>query len=136
MGDTVNTAARLEGVNKVYGTYTLVSKSTFASAGEKIAARELDAILLVGKKESVSTYQLLGYSGELTRELMETVDLYAEGLDAYRKQSWEEAINCFQKALTVSPDDAPSRTMLNRCHEFKIHPPDKNWDGSYLMETK
>ncbi|MFH0726599.1 MAG: adenylate/guanylate cyclase domain-containing protein [Pseudomonadota bacterium] len=136
MGDTVNTAARLEGANKIYGTYTLVSKSTIASAGKKIAARELDAILLVGKKESVPSYQLLGYTGELPQEAMETAALYAKGLDAYRGQSWETAIDYFEKALSVSPEDAPSKTMLNRCHEFKTHPPAENWDGSYLMKTK
>lgn len=137
MGDTVNTAARLEGANKIYGTYTLVSKSTVASAGEKIAARELDAILLVGKKESVSAYQLLGYTGELSEGLMKTAALYAKGLDAYRQQLWETAIDYFQKAIAISPKDAPSKTMLNRCHKFKMHPPAAtNWDGSYLMETK
>ncbi|CAB5118821.1 Adenylate cyclase (EC [Olavius algarvensis associated proteobacterium Delta 3] len=61
MGDTVNTAARLEGVNKVYGTYTMISDSTFRDAGEWIRTRELDAIKVVGKAEPVKIYELLGY---------------------------------------------------------------------------
>lgn len=84
----------------------------------------------------MSAYQLLGYTGELPEELMETAALYAKGLAAYRQQSWEAAIGYFQKALAITPEDTPSKTMLNRCHEFKMHPPAAHWDGSFLMETK
>jgi adenylate cyclase len=64
MGDTVNIAARLEGLNKVYGCYTLVSKDTYLPAAAKgsIFGRELDSVLLMGKKEPIDIYELIGFT--------------------------------------------------------------------------
>jgi len=136
MGDTVNTAARLEGVNKVYGTYTMISDPTFREAGQWISARELDAITVVGKAEPVKVYELLGYPGDVDDPLRETVDLYEQGLAAYRRQDWNRAIMLFLKALAITPQDGPSQTMLSRCNEFKVNPPPPDWNGSYSMKTK
>ena len=60
MGDTVNTAARLEGVNKIYGTYTMISDATYVPTKNDIFARELDSVTVVGKEEPVGVYELLG----------------------------------------------------------------------------
>jgi len=61
MGDTVNTAARLEGVNKVYGSYSMISETTYKAAKDHIVARELDAINVVGKIIPIKIYELIGY---------------------------------------------------------------------------
>jgi adenylate cyclase len=53
MGDTVNTAARLEGVNKRYGIYTLISETTRKAAGNEITVREVDTIKVIGRKKPV-----------------------------------------------------------------------------------
>ncbi len=145
MGDTVNIAARLEGVNKVYGTYTMVSDSTYRAmvkdaeyqaTAKPIISREIDSINVVGKKEPVSVYQLLGYHGHVNENMLQTIAGYTDGLAAYRKQDWNRAIIHFNKALSSSPDDEPSRTMLARCNEFKASPPGKSWDGTYTMTSK
>jgi adenylate cyclase len=136
MGDTVNTAARLEGVNKVYGIYTLIAESTYREAGDGLFAREIDSINVVGKQEPVRIYQLLGEQGDVDERLKDTVELYAKGLEAYRDRSWDEAIVFFTAALDATQDDGPSLIMLNRCHEYKKNPPDENWNGSYVMTTK
>ena len=65
MGDTVNTAARLEGINKIYGIYTLISETTCIAAGDSIVTREIDTINVVGKNEPVTIYQLLGYASDI-----------------------------------------------------------------------
>ncbi len=136
MGDTVNTAARLEGVNKIYGLYTLISDSTYNSIDGNIMAREIDSIYVVGKKEPVTIYELLGYPEEIDATMVETARLYANGLNAYRNQDWNRAIIFFNKALGVSPDDGPSNTMLKRCNAYKAKPPEKDWNGAFSMETK
>ncbi len=136
MGDTVNTAARLEGVNKVYGTYVMVSETTFSATFGRIAARELDSINVVGKKEPVKIYELLGYSHEVDDRIKKLTDQYIIGLYAYRAQDWDKAIKFFKEALDIAPDDGPTRTMLQRCDEFRINPPGENWDGSFSMKTK
>ena len=91
MGDTVNTAARLEGVNKVYGTYTMVSGSTYRAGGDGILAREIDAVNVVGKGEPVTLYELLCRTADADAGTLERVEGYARGLDAYRKRDWAAA---------------------------------------------
>ena len=136
MGNTVNTASRLEGVNKVYGTYTIISDSTYIPAKDEIFVRELDTVHVVGKVEPVGIYELLGYPGEIDAELRSVVERYSQGLGAYRNQSWDEAIAHFSAALSTDSLDGPSQTMLNRCRYFKINPPDKDWDGAFTLTTK
>jgi adenylate cyclase len=136
MGDAVNTAARLEGVNKVYGTYTMISDSTYASAKDEIFVRELDNVLVVGKEEPVGVYELLGYPGEIDDRIKSVIEKYTRGIRAYRNQIWDETIGHFSAALSIEPLDGPSQTMLNRCRDFKANPPDKNWDGAFTITTK
>ncbi len=136
MGDTVNTAARLEGVNKRYGTYTLIGETTYQAAGKSIVARELDAVKVVGKALPIAIYELLGYAGKVESSLLETAEHYARGLEAYRNQHWEKAIEFFTAALEVTPEDGPSQVMIRRCKEFRENPPGADWDGSFSLTTK
>jgi adenylate cyclase len=136
MGDTVNTAARLEGVNKVYETYTMISDSTFIPAKQGIFVRELDAVNVVGKAEPVVIYELLGYPGEIDGEIRSVVERYTLGLRAYRNQIWDEAISHFSSALSLDSTDGPSQVMLDRCKDYKVTPPGKDWDGAFTMVTK
>ncbi|MCG6908768.1 MAG: adenylate/guanylate cyclase domain-containing protein [Deltaproteobacteria bacterium] len=136
MGDTVNTAARLEGVNKVYGIYSLVCEQTFKRAGDRVVGREIDAINVVGKKEPVVVYQLLGFPEETDEKIRGTIQHYAAGLQNYRQMRWDDALACFQAALEISPDDGPSMTMAGRCREYRQNPPAAGWNGSYTMKTK
>lgn len=136
MGDTVNTAARLEGVNKVYGTYTMVSESTYKDAGDWVRARELDAINVVGKAQPIKVYELIGYPSDVGSDLVEATERYSQGLSAYRNRDWEGAAAHFKGALEILPEDGPSKTMLARCHAFQKAPPGADWNGAYTMTTK
>ena len=136
MGDTVNTAARLEGVNKAYECFTLVSESTFSKIGNNIVGREIDSINVVGKEEPITIYELIGFPEDIDAPLRETLDNYARGLNAYRKQDWNRALVFFNQALAAIPDDGPSKTMLARCRDYKVNPPGKDWNGAHSMLTK
>ncbi|MCP3952663.1 MAG: adenylate/guanylate cyclase domain-containing protein [Desulfobacterales bacterium] len=136
MGDTVNIAARLEGVNKVYGIYTLISDSTRQDAGDSIVTREIDSINVVGKAVPINVYEILGYQGSTDSNLLAAADQYTKGLYAYRNQEWNRAIIHFNTTLDILPEDGPSRTMLARCNNFKKTPPPKNWNGASTMTSK
>jgi adenylate cyclase len=136
MGDTVNTAARLEGVNKQYKTFSMISETTFAMAGDWVRARELDAINVVGKEEPVKIYELVGYPSDLDEETVAVIEHYTRGLYAYRNQEWDRAIKLFKGALELRSNDNPSRVMLQRCVEYKKDPPGPDWNGSHTMTTK
>ena len=134
MGDTVNTAARLEGVNKLYGTYVMMSESTLQAIDKaKFITRELDAIYVVGKKIPITIYQLIGYADDnLARE---AVLQYEKGLSAYRHRQWDEAAAFFNAALNLLPEDGPSRAMAERCRQFKLNPPPE-WNGVFNIKDK
>ena len=137
MGDTVNTAARLEGVNKVYGTYSMISGSTFQQLDDPmIITRELDSILVVGKKEAVIIYELMGMENDLDDRTREWLAVYSQGLTAYRAMDWTRAATCFQSVIKLSPQDGPAALMLKRCDHLKINPPGKDWNAAFAMENK
>ncbi|MFQ5896482.1 MAG: adenylate/guanylate cyclase domain-containing protein, partial [Nitrospinota bacterium] len=136
MGDTVNTAARLEGVNKVYGTCVMVGETTRQQAGDAIEVRELDAIDVVGKTEAVKVYQPMAPAGGLDLLKAQMVEHYARGLAAYRARQWGEALAHFGRALELDPKDGPSKAMRERIREFQSNPPPPDWNGAYAMLTK
>ncbi|MGC8767108.1 MAG: CHASE2 domain-containing protein [Brevinematia bacterium] len=64
MGDTVNLASRLEGVNKVFHTKIIISEYTYERIKDRILARELDLIRVKGKKIPVKIYEVIGFLDE------------------------------------------------------------------------
>ncbi len=136
MGDTVNTAARLEGANKAYGIYTLVSESTYNDTSDKIIGREIDLIYLVGKTDPVTIYEIMGYPEDVDDYLRKTLSFYSKGIKAYRNRDWNEAVNFFNNALETTPEDGPSKTMLERCNEYKVNPPPEDWNGIFTLMVK
>ncbi len=136
MGDNVNLAARLEGANKFYKTFTMISGATYELAKDYIEVRELDKIRVVGKKEPVAVYELLDRKGELDATLKQLVEVYNNGLEHYKNLQWDEAIEQFKKCLEIVPDDGPAVTYIERCEAYKENPPDDDWDGVYTLTSK
>ncbi|MBF0272600.1 MAG: adenylate/guanylate cyclase domain-containing protein [Magnetococcales bacterium] len=136
MGDAVNLAARLEGANKFYASDIMVSGATYEQAKERVEARPLDVVRVVGKKEPVPIYQLLAHKGALTAAQQKLLDLYLAGLELYRKRAYAEAIVQFEAALGVDPEDGPSRTYVERCKEYLDNPPPADWDGVFQLTSK
>ncbi|HAT49341.1 MAG TPA: adenylate/guanylate cyclase domain-containing protein, partial [Alphaproteobacteria bacterium] len=136
MGDAVNLAARLEGANKFYASDTMISDATYQLAKDDIDCRVLDTVRVIGKKEPVIIYQLLGKKGEVTGVLAELLVHYNAGLEQYRARKYQEAIGHFEKAVAVIPNDGPSKTYLERCNEYLINPPADDWDGVFVFTSK
>ncbi len=136
MGDPVNIAARLEGANKQYQTYTMISEFTYQQAKDAIETRELDSIRVMGKKQPVGIYELLGRKGSMDETIRRILPFYQEGLKYYKSQRWEQAITAFEKVLNINEDDGPSLTYFERCITFQTHPPPRGWDGVFVMTSK
>ncbi len=136
-GDSVNLAARLEGVNKEYGTFTLISESTYEQARDFIETREIDYVRVIGRTNPTRIYELLGKKGFMDDPILEILPLYNEGLKFYKESKWREAIAYFQKALEEHPEDGPSLTLLKRCQLLqKDSQMEKDWDGIYSISSK
>lgn len=136
MGDTVNTAARLEGVNKVYGTYTLIGHTTRQQLNGAIRVREVDAVHVVGRQTPISIYELISDAGLETDLTDDLLNSYADGLSYYRNQEFDLAIKIFDTILEQIPGDGPSRTMRARCSAYIKEPPPKKWSGAFSMTEK
>ncbi len=135
MGDNVNLASRLEGLNKTFGTRILLSENTYQLVREKFVVRELDFIRVKGKTVPVKIYELLG-PVERLEQFRDLILRFHQGLNAYRAGLWENALAAFDDIIAAYPDDVPSHVFIKRCHDLRIEPPEGVWDGVYVMKTK
>jgi adenylate cyclase len=135
MGDEVNLASRLEGLNKEYHAQIIVSEHTQREVSAEFVWRELDQIRVKGKLQPVGIYELLAFAPDAAKY----EDLRArfhEALTAYRRQSWKQAIRGFEDVLVRYPGDGPSQVLLRRSQEFLLAAPSPDWDGVYVATTK
>ncbi|MBW8910793.1 MAG: adenylate/guanylate cyclase domain-containing protein, partial [Sphingomonas sp.] len=136
LGDTVNVASRLEGVNKIYGTRILIGQRTQELAASAIEVREIDSVLVVGKNEPERVFELLGRRGEVAAERLELRDGFAAALADYRQQAWDRAAKGFRDCLALAPDDAASQVFLDRIDRLRIEPAAANWSGVWTLDRK
>ena len=136
MGDSVNLASRLEGVNKVYSTYAIISESTYESVKDIVDVRKLDTIRVVGKEEPIIIYELLGEKDKLPDKMYSMIEKYNKALESFAKWEWKNAITFFQQGLKIIKDDGPSLYYIERCEKYIRRPPSKDWDGVYKMTSK
>jgi adenylate cyclase len=140
LGDTVNLSARLEGLNKEYGTHILLSESAYLMVDDPLLLfRELDLIRVKGKLQPVVIYELLAVRDTPEGDspgIDERVELFAQGRACYRKRRWQDAQIIFEKLSERWPEDGPARMYVNRCREYLARSPEDNWDGVYVMTHK
>ena len=136
MGDVVNLASRLEGLNKYYGTAILVSEQTYREAQEVVRACPVDWVAVKGKTAAVQVYELLGLKDEPSKDADELADMAVQALALYRGRKWEGAIHGFEQILRLRPGDGPAELLLARCRIYQENPPGAEWDGVHHMEGK
>ena len=135
MGDTVNSASRFEGANKAYGTYSMISDSTYVYVKDKFITRKLDLLRVVGKSTPVAVYELVGRTGEVSDEKISIIKYYHEALEEYTSRNWTKAIKMFDSIVEMYKDP-PSAAYLERCQKFKKNPPPADWDGVFILKSK
>jgi adenylate cyclase len=148
MGDSVNLGARCESGAKSYGVYTMITdrtKTAAVSAKDDVIYRYLDQIVVKGKTKPVKVHEVIGFKHETSPETLDCLELYEQGLNAYLKSRWSEAILKFEKASALElfqPDKKtgvvtnPSRVMIDRCRIYQVSPPPLSWDGVFQMTSK
>ncbi len=137
MGDSVNLGARLEGANKVYDTFIMISEYTNEYVKNDFYTRPLDLIRVKGKTKPVEVFELIGdRTKPLESKKIELLSVYQRGIQAYRERKWNEAIDFFDFCLNLNPDDSPSKLYRKRSIDFKFNEPGEDWDGVFTMTTK
>jgi len=134
-GDTVNTASRMDGLNKHLGTEVLVSEESVAQV-DGLVAREVGRFMLKGKAQPMVAYELLGRAEDVNDSEKKLCEEFADALAAFRSQSWDEAKEKFHRLGEMRSIDGPAHFYLALCEEYKRNPPGDNWDGVIAMEEK
>ncbi|MDR0324248.1 MAG: adenylate/guanylate cyclase domain-containing protein, partial [Treponema sp.] len=137
MGNAVNLTARLEGINKQYGTWILSSENTVLETGSHLLYRKLDRVRAVGINEPVRLCELLDLADQANDKDRKLVTVFHEALDNFEKRQWKSAAEGFMEAVAINrKDDALSKLYLERSEEFIKTPPADEWDGVYNLTSK
>ncbi len=137
IGDGVNLAARLESACKQYGAKILISDMTYRRLKGTYRVREADLVVVKGKTEAVSIYEVLDFhTDETFPNMLDVLEYYRNGLALYRKQQWDKAEISLRKALELNPKDKLSAIYLERTEHMKANPPGDDWDGVWVLKSK
>lgn len=130
IGDGVNLASRLEGLNKYYETKVVASEAIYERAKDHLDFRLLDCVAVQGKTQGITIYELVGTRSEGSGR-PEFIAAYEKAFALYQRAEFAGAL----EILEEWPEDGPSRTLARRCREFLESPP-AMWNGVWVFETK
>ncbi len=134
-GDIVNTASRMEGLNKYLGTKILASAEVLFQL-DGFLARNLGKFIFAGKSKPVEVFELICKIGEADSCKMDLCNSFSEAFDAYQNRYWEKAINLFYQSMNFENGNGPSRFYLDLCKNYQKNPPDIHWDGIVYLAQK
>ncbi len=135
IGDVVNTATRIEGANKHFGTRLLISSEGLAGINN-IVTRELGLFRLAGKSRAIHLFELLGHSQSCPEATTRLLAGYEQAFSAFKRQKWEEASGYFAKIVQEYPEDGPSLFYLDLSNRYRRSPPGEEWEGVITLKRK
>jgi len=119
IGDGVNVAARLEGLNKEYGTHLCISHSVFKEAGERLCVRPIEDVAVRGRRTKIPVYELKGAYGagaqfEPDPETLKLCRMTRRAYEALVQEDFGLALERYQEILTEFPEDTVSLELVRR----------------------
>jgi adenylate cyclase len=135
IGDNVNLASRLEGLNKYYGTNILISQATADSLENGFILRDVDRVQVKGKAQAAGIFELVS-EGPASPEVAQFLAAYHQGLADYRQQRWDESLAGFEEALQLRPADAATKRYLALAKRYRKSPPGPDWVAVTVMDGK
>ena len=135
LGDNVNLASRMEGLNKYLGTSCLMSGATRALLADELVTRGVGRFQLKGFEGLVEVHELVGWpeEAETTRPWREAFD---EALRNYEQRNLEFAEMGFRRTLELKPNDGPSKFYLERIEELSRQQLPDNWVTHTILKEK
>lgn len=121
MGDGVNVAARLEGINKNFGTTICISDSVLETIGGNIVARPIRKVQVKGRKHEFMIYELLGIGDSEDPELAAPSDadklceMTRAASDHFERGQLNKAAQCYREVLMAFPSDPVAKSLLAMC---------------------
>jgi adenylate cyclase len=141
IGDTVNVASRLEGLNKYYGTSILVSGEIADVCSSTFLFRRIDRSLPKGAGKPLDMFELLGMRQEveeigITQAMTRLTSQWDEVLGAYSVRDWPRALDMLKAFSANYPEDLVAKIYIDRVVEFLSAPPPPDWDGITRFDKK
>jgi adenylate cyclase len=104
-------------------------------AAGRIVARELDRIAVYGRSGGTAIYELIAFASE-GETPPRWISIYGAALRAFRARNWSGAEILFRRVIEERGNDAPSETMLARCRNYAMAPPEPDWTGVNILGAK
>jgi adenylate cyclase len=135
VGDVVNTASRIQGLNKTFGTRVLASEDVMAGLAG-LLTRRLGAFVVVGRSRPIAVHELLCRLDRAREEDLQRCASFQAALTAYEQRHWEDAEERFRAIIGTHGADGPSRFYLTYCARYREVPPEPGWDSVIRVEVK
>jgi len=135
VGDTVNTASRIQGLNKQLGTRVLISEEVICNLDEFLT-RKLGTFLLVGKSKPIIIHELLNTHRNASVKQKSLCKDFAQALERFENQSWTEAKEKFSQLTHKYNLDGPSQFYIRLCINYINNPPAPPWRNVITIEKK
>jgi adenylate cyclase len=126
IGDGVNLAARLEGVNKLYGTGILASGETVGRVAGAVPMRIVDRVIVKGKSEPVDIYTPCSD--------LAVIEATARAIAAYRERRWEDSESIWRELQRKDSGDTLAAIYLERIKRCRTIAPGADWEGAVELE--
>ncbi len=141
IGDSVNLAARLEGVNKLYGTNIIISDTVYKEIQEFAVTRPLDIVAVKGKKNGIPIYELMALKGVDPYLLPTTDQLHisewcTKAFKLFLDMKFNEALEIYKELQKKYPSDKTIDVYIRRTLELVEEPPGNNWDKTTILTEK
>ncbi len=136
LGDTVNLASRIESLNKVYGTKILVDEHTREDCRDRFEWRRLDRIIVVGKTEPTTIFEVLGEAGTVAGELLAAAQRYEKAWEKYQVRDFDGALQGLTDFEGEFGENRAVQRLREICDQYRQSPPPPSWDGTSQMTMK
>lgn len=135
LGENINLASRMEGLNKYLGTEVLITRETQEGIGDRLITRPLGKFQLKGFEKVVEVFELIARpnQAEGSRPWRES---FAEAAHHFQKQNFDAAEAGFRRTLELKPNDGPSKFYLAKIAELRSHPLPDGWAGEIELKEK
>ena len=135
IGESVNMASRLEGLNKQLGTNILATREIQKTSESQLVTRLVGHFRFKGFDQVTEIYELIGSSAS-ENQTKPWRDAFANALSRFQRQAFADADLGFRQTLEIRPDDGPSKFYLERIAQFRTHPPEGGWLGEIDLREK
>ncbi len=135
LGESINLASRMEGLNKYLGTQVLLTGEAQAGVADRVITRHIGSFRLKGFERNVEVHELVGLpeKAEASRPLREA---FAAAVKRFKQRDFDGAKQAFEQILEAAPNDGPTKFYLKHLADLKTHPVPDDWEGEIELKEK